>query len=199
MIRFAVFFCAAVLGFALMGFEMVAARILTPYFGSEIFTWAALIAVVLLSIMLGYFLGGVLIDRYPSYRLAAVFSLIAAAWMLAAPTLAGWVLQPIMLGIENERLGVLVAASVLCIVPVTALGTFSPIALRLLIRDIGSSGRTAGAIYGVSTMGNIVGTLGTTLILIQTYGSTRSIYILSATVFVGAIILFLLPRRVGYR
>ncbi len=193
MYRLAIYFCAAVLGFGLMGFEMVAQRMLTPYFGSENTTWAALIAVVLLAIMLGYFIGGVLIDRWPSFRLAAIFAAIAALWMAATPTIAGWILEPLMMGIENERVGVIVAAAALCIVPVTALGTYSPIALRLMIRDVGSSGRTSGAIYGISTLGNIVGTIGTTLILLQYFPTTTNAYFLAAAVGIGALILFALP------
>ena len=51
MSRIAIFVCAFVLGAVLMAFEMVASRLLTPYFGSGIVTWAALISMVLLSIM----------------------------------------------------------------------------------------------------------------------------------------------------
>ncbi len=193
MYRLAIYLCAAVLGFGLMGFEMVAQRMLTPYFGSENTTWAALIAIVLLAIMLGYFIGGVLIDRYPSFRLAAIFAAIAAIWMAATPTIANWILTPLMVGIENERFGVMVAAAALCIVPVTALGTFSPIALRLMIRDVGSSGRTSGAIYGISTLGNIVGTIGTTLVLLQYYRATTNAYILAVAVGFCAVLLFMLP------
>lgn len=195
MTRFAIFLCAAVLGFALMGFEMVASRMLTPYFGSEIFTWAALIAVVLLAIMLGYFIGGTLIDRYPSFRLAAIFAAIAAAWIAFTPTLRDWQLEDIMLSIEDERWGVVVGALLLCLIPATALGTYSPIALRLLIRDVKSSGRVSGLIYGVSTFGNIVGTVGTTLVLIQNYGTATSAYILAAAVALCAVLLALMPSR----
>ena len=53
------------LGAALMGVEMAAIRMMTPYFGSAIETWACMIATVMLSMMAGYFLGGVLADRAP--------------------------------------------------------------------------------------------------------------------------------------
>ena len=54
---------AVVLGFALMGFEMLASRYLYPYFGGGINTWASLIATVLIALMLGYLIGGALVDR----------------------------------------------------------------------------------------------------------------------------------------
>ena len=52
---------ALILGFALMGFEMLGSRYLYPYFGGGINTWASLIATVLVALMLGYLIGGALV------------------------------------------------------------------------------------------------------------------------------------------
>ena len=41
---------ALILGFALMGFEMLGSRFLNPYFGGTINTWASLIATVLVAL-----------------------------------------------------------------------------------------------------------------------------------------------------
>lgn len=188
--RAVVYFCAVVLGTVLMSFEMIASRFLTPYFGSGITTWAALISMVLLAMTIGYFAGGFLIDRFPTLRLAALFSGIAAAWFLMVPLVSGALLESIMLGVEDEVLGVLIASSALLLIPVTALGTFSPIAVRLLILDIASSGRTAGTIYGASTMGNILGTLGTALFIIPNIGSKSSTYGLAVICAVCSLILW---------
>jgi hypothetical protein len=54
------------IGFALMGFEMLGSRYLNPYFGSGITTWACLISVVLISMMIGYYAGGWAVDRRPA-------------------------------------------------------------------------------------------------------------------------------------
>lgn len=178
MSRYAIFLCAFVLGAVLMAFEMVASRLLTPYFGSGIVTWAALISSVLLSIMAGYLLGGALVDRAPSLRLGAAFATFAGLWLVAVPTFAPALLQSLMRSVESEVTGVLLSAALLLFLPITALGTYSPIALRLLLRGIQSSGRTAGLIYGVSTLGNIVGTLGTVLFLIPRIGTNAITYIL---------------------
>ena len=49
---------AFVTGAIVMSFEMLGSRYLNPYFGSGIYTWAALISTVLLALTVGYFLGG---------------------------------------------------------------------------------------------------------------------------------------------
>ena len=61
----------ATLGFITLGFEMVASRILTPLFGSGIYTWATIISIVVAGLMAGYFVGGFVADRYHSFMVAA--------------------------------------------------------------------------------------------------------------------------------
>ena len=58
-----VVFDTLTLGFVTLGFEMVAGRILTPLFGSGIYTWATIITMVVAGLMVGYFAGGLAADR----------------------------------------------------------------------------------------------------------------------------------------
>ena len=61
---------AFVTGAIVMSFEMLGSRYLNPYFGSGIYTWASLISTVLAALCVGYFIGGIAADRYPSRRRA---------------------------------------------------------------------------------------------------------------------------------
>jgi MFS family permease len=189
--RTVIYVCALVLGSVLMGFEILASRYLTPYFGSGVHTWAALIAVVLLAMTLGYFIGGRLIDRFPTLRLAALFSGFAGAWFLVVPVIASRFLEAIMLGFEDEVVGVLLASCVLLLAPIAALGTYSPIAVRLMMMDIARSGSTAGTIYGVSTFGNILGTLGTALWVIPNVGTRAATLGFGVVALACAVVLWL--------
>jgi hypothetical protein len=63
-----IYIVAFLTGAIVMSFEMLGSRYLGPYFGSGIYTWAALISTVLAALCAGYFLGGSLADRYPSLR-----------------------------------------------------------------------------------------------------------------------------------
>ena len=73
-----VFVCGAVL----MGLEIVGSRILAPYFGNSIFVWGSLISVVLAALSLGYWLGGMVADRWP--RLSVLGVLIAVPGIMIA-------------------------------------------------------------------------------------------------------------------
>ncbi|ODA66177.1 hypothetical protein A7A08_02824 [Methyloligella halotolerans] len=195
MARPMVYLCAFVLGVVLMGFEMIASRYLAPYFGTGVNTWAALIAVVLLAMTIGYFIGGYLVDRYPTLRLAAISAGLAALWLLLVPVASDMLLEKIMLAFDSEVTGVMVASCVLLLAPITCLGTFSPIAVRLMIHDIGTTGSTAGTIYGVSTFGNIVGTLGTALYVIPNIGSDTATYLFAAIALIAAGVLWFCASR----
>jgi hypothetical protein len=84
---------------------------------------------------------------------------------------------------------ILLASAILLVVPVALLGMLSPAAVRLVIAEKQSAGRTAGAIYGVSAIGNVCGVLLTTFVLIPTIGSRAITYCFAATLLVCAALL----------
>ena len=45
-------------GFVIMSMELLGGRILAPYFGSGVYVWGSIITVFMLSLSLGYLLGG---------------------------------------------------------------------------------------------------------------------------------------------
>ncbi|HEY7302289.1 MAG TPA: fused MFS/spermidine synthase [Xanthobacteraceae bacterium] len=162
---------AFVTGAIVMSFEMLGSRYLNPYFGSGIYTWAALISTVLLALTVGYFLGGWLADRTASTAVLGLTVIIGSVYLLALPSFAQPVLEFVLSAIDDVRTGSLVSAVAIMVFPVTLLGMYSPFAIRLLLRSAQRSGRVSGAVYGISTMGSIAGTLGTTFILIPAIGS----------------------------
>jgi hypothetical protein len=67
MVRFLLNVVVFVSGAVLMGLEIVGSRVLAPYFGSSIFVWGSLISVVMTALSVGYYWGGWLSAREPSY------------------------------------------------------------------------------------------------------------------------------------
>ena len=191
---------AFVTGAIVMSFEMLGSRYLNPYFGSGIYTWASLISTVLMALTIGYFLGGWLADRTASLSVLAVTVLVASLYMLVLPSFAQPLLELLLADIDDVRTGSLVASLAILLFPVTFFGMYSPFAIRLMLRSAQSSGMVSGTVYGVSTFGSIVGTLGTTFFLIPTIG-TRAItlWLGAAGVACGLILLALgrLDRKAG--
>jgi len=191
---------AFVTGAIVMSFEMLGSRYLNPYFGSGIYTWAALISTVLIALMAGYFLGGMLADRTASPAVLALTVIIGSLYLLALPAFAQAILEFVLAGVDDIRAGSLISALALMFFPVTFLGMYPPFAIRLLLRSAQRSGRVSGAVYGISTAGAIVGTLGTTFFLIPTIGSRAITLTLGALgLAAGSALLALarLHRRAG--
>ncbi len=196
----AIYAAAFVTGAIVMSFEMLGSRYLNPYFGSGIYTWAALISTVLVALTVGYFLGGALADRTASPAVLALTVIAGSVYLLALPSFAQAVLEFVLGSIDDIRAGSLVSALALMLFPVTLLGMYSPFAIRLLLRSAQRSGRVSGAVYGVSTAGSIAGTLGTTFVLIPAIGSRAITLALGALGLVAGLALLALarlPRRFG--
>ena len=67
--------------------------------------------------------------------------------------------------------GIVLAATALLLLPLTLISVFTPFAVRLLLISVSFGGRIVGYVYGVSTVGNVLGTLVTTFTLVPLFGS----------------------------
>ena len=186
---------AFVIGAIVMSFEMLGSRYLNPYFGSGIYTWAALISTVLAALTVGYFVGGVVADRRPSSGVLGAAVLIGSAFILLLPAFATAILEAVLDAIDDIKTGSLVSALAIMFFPVAFYGAYSPFAIRLLLRSTRSSGGVSGAVYAISTAGSIVGTLGTTFFLIPTIGTRSITYTLGAAGVVSGLLLIACRNR----
>jgi predicted membrane-bound spermidine synthase len=175
-----IYLVAFVTGAIVMSFEMLGSRYLNPYFGSGIYTWAALISTVLGALTAGYFLGGWLADRTASPGVLAMTVLAASLYILALPAFSDAVLDYVLADVDDVRTGSLLASFAILFLPVSLLGIFSPFAIRLMLRSPLRSGTVSGTVYGVSTAGSIIGTLGTTFFLIPLIGTKAITHSLGA-------------------
>ena len=170
-------------GWVLMGLEMLGGRMLAPYFGSGVWVWGSVISIFLIALSLGYFLGGIFSQRFPSATaLAAVMLLTAAAVVPVAlwysPVAAWWADAGL-----SEKWGSLAAALSLFFAPSVLLGMVSPYAVHLVTRRVASVGLSAGSLYALSTLGSFLGCLTTAFYLIL-WMELRSILLLYAGVLV---------------
>lgn len=184
-----------VLGIALMGVQMATSRYLTPYFGSGIEVWACLISTVMLSLMAGYYIGGRVADARPQSETLGLAVLIAGGFLSLAPMFATPMLDWTLMNLGDGIGAVLFAASGIMFVPMTLLSFFSPYAVRLLLADAQHGGRVAGSVYSITTIGNIVGTLGTALWLMPMMGSRMITFVYAGVIALCGIALMLLRSR----
>ena len=170
MLELAVFLCGAVV----MVLELTGSRVLAPFLGTSIVVWTSLIGVVLGSMSLGYWWGGRVADKRPEARLLSRLILLAALSTLLLAGLKGLILA--FLQNKASLHWATLASTLVLFVPVsTLLGMVSPFAVRLRMESTASSGRTAGNLYALSTVGSITGTFAAGFWLTATLGTTNII------------------------
>ncbi len=176
-----VFLC----GVGTLGVEMIASRLLAPYFGTSQPIWAAIIGLTLVYLAIGYHLGGRLADRYPNERLLywiVLLSGVATALIppLAAPIL-GFAQRAVAQLAVGGFIGALFGVLALFAVPVTLLAMVGPFAVRLQLHRAAAgvkvAGAAAGTVSAISTVGSIVGTFLTVLVLIPAIGTSATTYV----------------------
>ncbi len=159
--RSAINFLAFTGGFVIMSLELLGGRVLAPYFGSSIYVWGSIITVFMLSLAAGYLIGGWLSLKRPTFAKFSAIFLIGGTLLLPLIVIANPFMAWVFEHIEDPRYGSLLAATVLFVVPTVVLGTISPYSVRLMITEAHESGRIAGTLYFVSTLGSALGTLMT--------------------------------------
>ncbi len=179
-------------GLATLGIELSASRLLGAVFGTSNLVWASIIALILIYLTAGYFIGGRWADRspYPEtfYRILLWASFSAGIVPLVArPVLrtAADAFDQLLIGILA---GAFVSVLVLFVVPIILLGTASPFAIRLSIEDTEHAGQVSGRIYAISTLGSFIGTFLPELVFIPWVGTTGTFLIFSGYLMLVALI-----------
>ena len=155
-------------GFLSMGFQLVATRVIAPFFGATLIVWAFVISTFLAAFSIGAILGGAC-SRLPPARIRKSMRLIALAGV------AGFVVtaelgHPLMVVVDrllqSFELGLGLCCIALFLLPIAALSSMLPIFTEILVKSGNRSGLSTGLIYGVSTLGNILGVMVAAFVLI---------------------------------
>ena len=161
-------------GAAVLALELLASRIMTPYFGVSLYIWTGILSITLVALALGYWAGGQLADSRRATgkvaRLASLFALmpaIASFAIVAACSAYPW-LFPLLAG-ANLVLGAFAACLFLLFVPLFAASAMNPLLIAILLARGGGRPGDAGAgtVFFVSTLGSVAGVLATAFGLIH--------------------------------
>lgn len=188
----------AATGLSTLGAEIATARLLAPAFGSSTVIWANTIAIVLVAIAIGAWLGGRLADRGPSPRKMYRLLLAGSGLLALTPVLAVPILGVGIKALDDVSapgfFGSLVAVLLLVATPLALLGATSPYAVRLALGRIpdgddavAHAGRIAGRLSALGTGGSLVGTFLAALALIPLVGTRRTFLLFALLLAVIAV------------
>ena len=168
-------------GGAILALELLASRIMTPYFGVSLYIWTGILSITLIALAIGYWTGGklansrkldasTLLELYGA--LPAVASLCIFVACLIYPSLfaslAGWSL----IG------GAFVACLILLAAPLIAASAMNPLLVAIEKRKDGDGG--SGHVFFVSTIGSVAGVLVTAFGLIPYVSNYDAVLIVAA-------------------
>ncbi len=184
--RFFLLVTCFLMGFAILGLELLGFRLYGPEYGYSSYVAGTLIGVILAALSLGYVIGGRLADRAPRppvlYRLIVIAGLLLVGFAFVYKGLLEFFF--VEFGMIT---GLILVTIVLYGPPMVLLSMTSPFIIRLVaIED--RVGTAAGSIYALSTVGSILGSFLTPFVLVPAIGSHMTLVIMTAIVLVVGVI-----------
>lgn len=200
MLLYAVIFIS---GAAILALELLASRIMTPYFGVSLYIWTGILSITLVALALGYWLGGRLASRgpgrAPAARLLQLYALMPAIAAIAI-VLACLVYPRAFAGFASANLvfGAFGAGLVLLFVPLVAASAMNPLLVAILLhRRSAGVGADAGAgkVFFVSTIGSVAGVIVTAFVLIPFVSNFSAVLVVALVLALLALAVVALERE----
>lgn len=180
-----------VTGFIVMTFELAGVRIMGPFLGTSVFVWSSLIGIVMGSLSVGYWLGGLISMKYSSYKPLAWALFMAAVFVFFTAFGGEKVLGRLSQVIRDFR-WLSLASSIILFGPANLfLGMVLPVAARLKISRVNTSGTSVGNLYALSTAGSIAGTFIPGFLLIPAAGFEAMMFFCSFSLFTFALLVWI--------
>lgn len=190
--RTGLFITVFLTGASVMVIELLGTRLIAPFYGASLYVWSSLIAVTMIALAIGYFIGGYWADNAKRTGLSLIIALAAILTLLIP-----WLTRPILLATDalGLRLGAFASALILFSPSLTLLGMVSPFAIKLATTQLQGVGHSAGSIYAMSTVGSVIGTLALGFFLFPLLGSREILIGTGIILLVLAIIIALYEKK----
>ena len=156
-----------------MGLELIAARVLSPYVGSSNVVWTSIIGIILVSMSLGYWLGGKKADKEASGNILSRLLLGSALFTSIIPLLETIVVKEFAGIVSNLIVAAILCAIIVFSIPSFILAMISPFAVKMKSMQETEIGSLSGRISSLSTIGSITGTFLMGFVLIPNIGVTN--------------------------
>jgi predicted membrane-bound spermidine synthase len=155
-------------GGALMAVELMGAKLVAPFYGGSLYVWTAVLAITLLGLTLGYYIGGQLAKKRSSETKLFVILGVSALLVLVLPLTAS-IAMALTRGV-GLIVGICITCFLLLLPPMLCFGMVGPLVVSLISLRLDSVGKTAGTVYFTSTLGGIVATFWLGLYFIPVAG-----------------------------
>lgn len=191
-------------GAVTLALELLASRIMTPYFGVSLYIWTGILSITLLSLALGYYGGGWLAaraQRRDNYTYHLRYLFLAMPALSAISIGMACLLYPAtFFQLANVSLvwGAFIACIVLLFVPLITLSAMNPllIALRAAAQGERSGDGGSGRVFFISTVGSVLGVWITAFLFIPNLANSVSVLMLGASLALMTLLIAMTTRLV---
>jgi MFS family permease len=180
--------------------EIVAGRMLAPHVGMSLYTWTAVIAVVLAGFSAGHWWGGRLAEKPADVALRWT----GGAMLAGAVTTAGAVLLlpavagPVLDALPQPVWSITALTTLVFFLPSFFAGVPAPVLAIIAVQSATRTGPALGAMFASGAIGAIAGTLLAGFFFISWLGSTLTLVVVTAVYLISGLLFFRLGgRRVG--
>src|SRR5258708_13911591 len=153
---------------------MLGAKMLSPFVCMSHFVWTAQIAVTLVALACGYYIGGRLADRSEKLSWLYVGILVAGVFLaltvLICEPVAYWCLD------FNLAIGSLLASAFLFLIPLALLAMTGPFLVRVITSSVAGVGGNMGRLTSISTLGSFAGTMLVAYLMIPFLPNSVTMY-----------------------
>ena len=168
-------------GGVVLSLELLASRIMTPFFGVSLYIWTSILSVTLIFLAIGYQFGGWITSKIAPkyYKELFLFIPFLSSIFIIISSIAYPILLPGLIT-QNLLLGSFIASSLLLAIPLVLMSSLNPILISIIKdEDDESSDSKSGFVLFVSTIGSVFGVIFSALVLIPNLTNFSS-FILNA-------------------
>lgn len=183
--------------------EIVAGRMLAPYVGMSLYTWTAIIAVVLAGFSAGHWWGGRLAGHSTAEAMRKMGWILLGAALLTALALPllQLIAAPVLGAVSHPLWAITLLCSGVFFLPSLFAGVPAPILAQIGTRDTEDTGRALGALFAAGAIGAIAGTLLAGFVFISLLGTALTLALVTLCYVLAAGLSFWLggsiPRLSG--
>ena len=172
-------------GATTLALELLASRVMTPYFGVSLYIWTGILSITLIALSLGYYIGGRLTaSNSDTERMEFLFLLMPALSSLAM-SFSCWLYPQMFAELAGYSLvmGSFIACVLLIFLPLIAVSAMNPLLIAIESHSgsqssaQGDSG--SGRVFFISTVGSVVGVSLTAFIFIPNMTNYNSLLLLA--------------------
>ena len=189
------YFISFIEGGVVMVTEIAGARILTPFFGASLYSWASTLSITLFALMTGYYSGGYATTKARFSSADKIFWVffVSGLTVLLMPSMGSFIMKKTIA--FSFFSGLLLSEIFFLFMPIFLMGMISPMIIFRITKKVDQSGKSAGTIYAVSTCGGILFTLLFGFLIFPDYGIALPVRILGLTVSLIGLVFLLKEKR----